>query len=124
MKTVNLLTAIAILVLTQCQPAQQRVIFVDKEQSPKKMGATLIHEHLLVDFIGADSVGYQRWDRDSVIATVLPFLLEAKSRGVETFIDCTPAYLGRDPWLLKKLSELSGVNIMTNTGLYGAVDNK
>ena len=97
---------------------------VDGGIAPAGLGLTLIHEHLLVDFIGADSTGYHRWNKDSVAAKVLPYLLEAKKRGVATLIDCTPAYLGRDPLLLKELSSLSGLNIITNTGYYGAVDNK
>ena len=39
-------------------------------------------------------------------------------------MDCTPVYLGRDPILLQKLSQLSGLHIITNTGYYGAVGNK
>lgn len=90
----------------------------------EKMGITLPHEHLLVDFIGADSTGYFRWDRDLVVDKVLPFLIDAKKYGVQTFIDCTPAFLGRDPVLLKILSQKSGINILTTTGFYGAFENK
>ena len=92
--------------------------------SADSLGISLIHEHILVDFIGADKTGYSRWDRDAVTKKVLPYLMELKSLGVETIMECTPAYLGRDPELLKKLSELSGLNILTNTGYYGAVDGK
>lgn len=42
------------------------------------MGLTLIHEHMLVDFIGADSISPDRWNRDSVIVKVLPYLMEVK----------------------------------------------
>jgi phosphotriesterase-related protein len=89
-----------------------------------EMGTSLIHEHVLVDFIGADSTGYHRWSRPEVVKRALPFLMEAKQRGVKTFIDCTPAYLGRDPVLLRELSEKTGMNILTNTGYYGARNNQ
>ncbi len=89
-----------------------------------EMGTSLIHEHVLVDFIGADSTGYHRWKRSEVVERVLPFLMEAKQKGVKTFIDCTPAYLGRDPVLLRELSERTGMNILTNTGYYGARNNQ
>jgi phosphotriesterase-related protein len=82
-------------------------------------GITLTHEHILVDFIGADSTGYFRWNRDSVVLKALPEVLRAKAEGVSTFFDCTPEFLGRDPVLLKTLSERSGINIITNTGYYG-----
>lgn len=110
--------------LCSCASQTEKTVAVSGKIAVSGMGISLIHEHLLVDFIGADSTGYHRWRRDSVIARVLPYLNEAKSRGVQTFVDCTPAYLGRDPQLLKALSELSGLNILTNTGYYGAVNNK
>lgn len=88
------------------------------------MGLTLIHEHMLVDFIGADSISADRWNRDSVEKKVLPYLLEVKKHGVRTILDCTPSYLAKDPLLLKSLSEKSGIQILTNTGFYGAVGGK
>jgi phosphotriesterase-related protein len=88
------------------------------------MGLTLIHEHMLVDFIGADSINADRWNRDSVVLKVLPYLLEVKKHGVRTILDCTPSYLAKDPLLLKSLSEKSGIQILTNTGFYGAVGGK
>ncbi len=88
------------------------------------MGLTLIHEHMLVDFIGADSVSFDRYHRDSVVKKVLPYLLEVRHFGVQTILDCTPSFLGKDPELLKILSEKSGIQILTNTGYYGAVDGK
>ena len=55
---------------------------------------------------------------------MLPYLLEVKKHGVKTILDCTPAFLGRDAVLLKKLADESGLHILTNTGYYGAVGNK
>ncbi len=104
--------------------SQSIIHTVDKKIQPEEMGLTLIHEHVLVDFIGADETGYHRWNKDSVVARVLPYLLEVKARGVKTIVECTPAYLGRDPILLQKLSEASGINFLTNTGYYGAVNGK
>lgn len=89
-----------------------------------EMGLTLIHEHILVDFIGADKITADRWDRAKVIAKMLPHLQNLKRLGVNTLVECTPAYLGKDPLLLRELSQKSGVQLVTNTGYYGAVDNK
>lgn len=89
-----------------------------------ELGKTLIHEHFLVDFIGADKTNFNRWNRADVVKKVLPFLLKVKQYDVKTIFDCTPAYLGRDIELLKLLSDKSGVQLVTNTGYYGAVDNK
>lgn len=90
----------------------------------KDLGPTLIHEHVLVDFIGADKIKPDRWKHEDVIKKVLPYLLEIKSTGIKSIVECTPAFIGRDVVLLQKLSELSGLHILTNTGYYGASDNK
>ena len=111
-----------LLVFTAGKPLS--VITVNGRIPASAMGNTLIHEHFLVDFIGADKTGPERWDRDAVVKKVLPYLLEAKKYGVKTILDCTPAFLGRDVLLQKRLSEESGLHILTNTGYYGAVKNK
>jgi predicted metal-dependent phosphotriesterase family hydrolase len=89
-----------------------------------KMGFALTHEHILVDFIGTGKIDPSRYDADEVFHIALPKLLSAKERGCKTFIECTPAYLGRNVKLLKRLSEASGLNILTNTGYYGALGEK
>ena len=89
-----------------------------------RLGVTLMHEHVLVDFIGAAQVSPSRYDADAVFTTVLPHLQQARRLGCETLVECTPAYLGRDPRLLKRLSEASEVHILSNTGYYGAARDK
>jgi phosphotriesterase-related protein len=84
----------------------------------------LTHEHILVDFIGADSIDPGKWNHDSVMKTILTYLEELKWQGVKYFVETTPAYLGRDALLLKKIAEKTGLSILTNTGFYGAVNNK
>ncbi|MEO6289877.1 MAG: hypothetical protein ABIO76_08155 [Ginsengibacter sp.] len=119
----NFLKATALLLLTR-KGNTAEVITVNGKIPASAMGNTLIHEHFLVDFIGADKINYKRWNRHEVIKKVMPYLLAAKKYGVKTILDCTPAFLGRDVILLKKLSDESGIHILTNTGYYGAVKNK
>ena len=83
-----------------------------------------MHEHVLVDFIGAAQVSPSRYDANAVFAAVLPHLQQVRRLGCDTLVECTPAYLGRDPRLLKRLSEASGINILSNTGYYGAAQDK
>ena len=85
---------------------------------------TLPHEHILVDFIGAEEINPPRWDREAVVRKVLPYLQEAKDAGCHMLVDCTPNYLGRDVALLKRVSGESGLLIVTNTGYYGGSDEK
>jgi phosphotriesterase-related protein len=116
-----------VLVIASCAAPDQKSNYINTVQGERpvsEMGLTLIHEHVLVDFIGADSTGYHRWDKDSVVQRVLPFLEEIKARGVKTLVECTPSYLGKDPVLLQKLTEATGIQFITNTGYYGAVEGK
>jgi len=109
-----------IIIIACRQKPSEYIMTVNGPVLPAEMGLTLTHEHVLVDFIGADSIMYSHWNRDSVIAKLLPVLQKAKDAGVKTFIECTPKYLGRDPIILKELSQLTAMNFLTNTGYYGA----
>ena len=84
----------------------------------------LSHEHLLVDFTGADSIDPKRWNHDTVINSTINYFEELRSHNVKYFVDATPAYLGRDALLLEKIAKKTGLTIITNTGFYGAVNNK
>ena len=89
-----------------------------------EMGTTLSHEHVLVDFIGAEKVDRDRYDADEVFKIALPHLSRVRKQGVRTLVECTPSYLGRDPALLRRLAEASGLHLLTNTGYYGANGGK
>ena len=89
-----------------------------------ELGIVLSHEHVIVDFIGAEKVTRTRYDQADVVATALPQLQAARQLGVRTLVECTPNYIGRDPALLRLLALGSGLQILTNTGLYGAVGNR
>ena len=84
----------------------------------------LSHEHVLVDFIGAEKIRKNSWNRDSVIKEMLPLFMDLKKYGVDYFVDATPNYLGRDVILLQRLADAAGIRILTNTGLYGARQNQ
>jgi phosphotriesterase-related protein len=89
-----------------------------------QLGVTLMHEHVMVDFVGADQAAPSRYDAREVFQVALPKLKALRDRGCTTLVECTPAYLGRDPELLRRLSEASGLHILTNTGYYGAANGK
>lgn len=90
----------------------------------ERLGVTLPHEHLLVDFIGAAESSPDRYDPEEVVATVLPHVRAAQALGVATLVECTPAYLARDPEVMARISAETGLNIITNTGYYGAAQDK
>ena len=100
------------------------VMTVDGPLDATQMGITLVHEHILVDFIGAAKINPSRWNHDDVMYIMLPYLQQFRASGGNTFVDCTPNYLGRDVALLRKLGKEAGINIITNTGYYGGSDHK
>lgn len=128
--SMNRRTCLAVLAAAVARPAlpaaeaEGQVMTVLGPVPPGEMGVTLTHEHVLVDFIGADQASRDRYDADEAFQTALPHLEAVKKLGCETLIECTPAYIGRDPRLLKRLSEASGMRILTNTGYYGAAGDK
>lgn len=103
------------------QPLIQHVNGIQKVSSND---IWLTHEHILVDFVGADSIQPNNWNHETVINEVFPFLEDLKEFKVNYFVDATPNYLGRDVLLLKEIADRTGIRMITNTGLYGARDNK
>ncbi|WP_165249467.1 phosphotriesterase family protein [Paludisphaera soli] len=99
-----------------------RVMTVLGPIAPGELGFTLTHEHILVDFAGADAATPDRYRPDDVEAVALPHLRAIREQGVRTLVECTPAYLARDPALLRRLSEATGLQVLTNTGYYAAWD--
>ncbi len=104
----------------QTTASGRRIETVSGAIDPAALGLTLMHEHVLVDFIGASQVSRSRYDADDVFKRALPHLRQVKALGGSTLVECTPAYLGRDPALLRRLADASGLQILTNTGYYGA----
>lgn len=122
--TISVLLLASILFTTSCQKHDLKVITVTGEIPVSRMGVTLPNEHVLVDFASIDSVGINHYNRDSVIARVLPYFEELKQYKVRTFVDGTPEFMGRDPQLLAELSRKTGINILTNTGWYASDDER
>lgn len=117
---------VLIILITGCiSPRETHYIETVKGPILADSGAVwLSHEHILVDFIGADSINPEAWDHALIMDTMKPYLQELSTYNVKYFVDATPNYLGRDVDLLKKISEETGINFLTNTGFYGARESK
>jgi phosphotriesterase-related protein len=104
--------------------APEQVMTVLGPVPASRLGQTLMHEHILIDFIGADRLTPGRYDPEDAFQKELQYLQKLKSVGGDTLVDCTPEHLGRNVELLRRLSKASGVNIIASTGIYGARDAK
>ncbi len=97
---------------------------VTGEVAASDLGMVLMHEHVMVDFIGADKVSRSRYDADEVFRVALPHLRQVRELGCRTLVECTPAFLGRNPALLRRLSREADLLIVSNTGYYAAAADK
>jgi len=103
-------------------PTDGLIMTVSGVIDPASMGFTLSHEHVMSTF-GAECVRYPFYDRERLLASVLPYLQRVKALGCQTLVDCTTAYFGRHPELLRDIAAASGLHILTNTGYYAAADD-
>jgi len=121
---IDYLLVLVIILFVGSAGRSQSIVSVTGEWKVQPDAIWLSHEHILVDFIGADKISKEDYDRKKVMNEMLPFLVELKKYQVKYFVDATPPFLGRDPVLLRQLSEATDLTILTNTGLYGARQNK
>jgi phosphotriesterase-related protein len=87
------------------------------------LGASLPHEHLFSIF-GADAAESARYDTAALLEAVVPYLKGLRKLGCATIFDATAAWFGRDPKLLKTISDKTGVKLVTNTGYYAAAGDR
>ena len=84
-----------------------------------KNTVTLSHEHICCysEYLNIMSKTYL--DKAELSKKSADILKNMKEKyGLGLFIDCTPINIGRDVELLKKVSELSGVDIVSSCGFY------
>jgi phosphotriesterase-related protein len=81
-------------------------------------GIVLPHEHLYCDLRPLAGREPVRDDPAAVEAAEVPLLEEARAAGVAVLVEPTPPGIGRDPLLLRRLSEHSFVGVIAATGLY------
>lgn len=88
---------------------------IDRED----FGKTLMHEHFVFGypgFHGDATLG--AFNRKEALDACVTVALHMLSCGVQTVVDPTPNECGRNPELLKEISELTGIQIICATGFY------
>ena len=88
--------------------------------SADDLGVILPHEHICCYFEPyLNMAGKYYIDKEKLFDVAVNRLKEMKRKhSLCTLIDCTPTNIGRDLGLLKRVSEASGVNIISSTGFY------
>jgi len=95
------------------------IMTVNGPVAPETLGLALPHEHVMSTF-GAGPERYPIYPVERLLEQVLPYLAKIKDLGVHALLDCTAAFFGRHPELLRRISRESGLHLLTNTGYYGA----
>ncbi len=87
--------------------------------SSEDLGKTLMHEHFFFGYPGyeGDSTLGPNYIEE-IVATGVEVAERAKAHGVETIVDATPNDCGRDPELLREISERAEIKIICSTGYY------
>lgn len=123
-------TVSALVILTSCSipsnQADENNLIVQAVQgavAQDELGLTLSHEHLFSNF-GLPIDETQSYDEEKLFARVNPYLRMLHDEGIQTIFDYTTAYFGRRADLLKVMSDSSGIQIVTNTGIYGGADDQ
>lgn len=87
--------------------------------APDHLGKTLMHEHLLIGYPGAEAdtvnPGPNRTER---IARCIDRIEEIKDLGFASLLDPCPSDLGRDVELMATVAQKTGFQIICATGLY------
>ena len=105
------------------KPKEKEILTVTGAITPHQLGICLTHEHVMSTF-GAEPSEPATYDRAALMSQVLPYLQQIRQLGCQTIVDCTTAYFGRDVRLLRQLAQQSKLQIITNTGYYGAADDR
>lgn len=96
--------------------AKLRAVLGDVEAAGS--GVVLPHEHLYCDLRALAEREPIKDSVEAIEAAELPPLAEAHEAGVTLLVEPTPPGIGRDPLLLRRLSEKSYVDVIAATGLY------
>lgn len=94
---------------------QGEIITVLGPISQQEAGFTLCHEHLICD-LWPLFPSYNNILHEEELA--VQELARYEQAGGQTLVDCTSIGLGRDPQVLRRISESTGVNIIMGTGWY------
>jgi len=123
---VKLLVAINLAALPSSCQNSKALNQINTVQGPinfSELGMSLTHEHIMSNY-GKEINETPSYDSIQLFNQVIPYLKNLRSLGVNSIFDCTTEYFGRRVDLLKMISDATDIQIITNTGFYGAADDR
>jgi len=82
------------------------------------LGLTLAHEHVRFRDEAVAAQWPERYDEQAELDAALEAVMAAKGHGVQTIVDATAMFGGRDVRFMKRVAEETGVRIVACTGIY------
>ena len=105
-------------------PAEKGIIYtVNGSIEPGDLNVALTHEHIMSNF-GKDISETSEYNETELLYQVVPYLKKLDSLGIHSIFECTTAYFGRRTDLLQRIADSTGLQIITNTGFYGAANDR
>jgi phosphotriesterase-related protein len=83
-----------------------------------QLGVVLVHEHVRFRDEAVAVEWPDRYDAQAEMDSALDAVAAAKTRGVETIVDPTAMFGGRDVRFMKQVADQTGVQIVACTGIY------
>src|SRR3981081_4018677 len=83
-----------------------------------ELGVVLAHEHVRFRDEAVAAQWPERYDEQGELDAALEAVAAAKSKGVETIVDATAMFGGRDVRFMKRVADQTGVRIVACTGIY------
>jgi len=84
----------------------------------EELGVVLAHEHVRFRDEAVAAEWPDRYDPQAELDAALAAVEAAKSRGVQTIVDPTAMFGGRDVRFMKRVADQTGVHIIACTGIY------
>ena len=84
----------------------------------EELGVVLAHEHVRFRDEAVAAEWPYRYDEQAELDAALAAVQAAKSRGVQTLVDPTAMFGGRDVRFMKRVADQTGVHIIACTGIY------
>src|SRR3981189_817933 len=82
------------------------------------LGVVLAHEHVRFRDEAVAAQWPERYDEQAELDAALEAVGAAKVKGVETIVDATAMFGGRDVRFMKQVADQTGVRIIACTGIY------
>jgi phosphotriesterase-related protein len=82
------------------------------------LGLVLAHEHVRFRDEAVAAQWPDRYDEDGELDAALEAVAAAKAKGVQTIVDATAMFGGRDVRFMKRVADQTGVRIVACTGIY------